>query len=68
MSIDPTRQYCQCGYSWRPTVYQKIVMLLRGRYVRKCPRCQCKMTLVLYSFVVCKRREQVDKRELWKHG
>ena len=66
--MDPTRQYCQCGWSFKPTIWHKVLMLVRGCYVRKCPRCQTRMTLVLYNFVVCKRRETVDKKELWKHG
>lgn len=68
MSIDPKIVWCSCGYHFRPGTLEKIIMLLRGRYVRKCPRCQTRMTLVLYNFVVCKERENVDKRELWKHG
>ena len=68
MSIDPTRQYCQCGWSFRPSSWQKVLMLLFGKYSMRCPRCQTRMTLVLYNFVVCKERENVDKRELWKHG
>ena len=64
--MNPKKQYCQCGYSWTPGTIEKIIMLLRGKYVRKCPRCQCKMTLVLYNFVVCKERETLDKKELWR--
>jgi hypothetical protein len=68
MGIDPKRQTCQCGYSFIPSTWQKIIMLVRGEYVKRCPRCQCKLTLVLYSMVDCKKRENVDKRELWKRG
>lgn len=66
MGIDPTLQWCQCGYCWRPTIWQKIVMLMRGSYVKCCPRCQCKMRLVLVSHVVCKERKCIDKKELWR--
>ena len=68
MKHDPKRQYCQCGYSWRPGTFEKVMMLLKGGYVKTCPRCQCKLHLVLYNFVVCKKREQVDNKELWKNG
>lgn len=68
MKHDPKLQHCQCGYHFRPRTLDKIIMLLRGQYVKKCPRCQTRMTLVLYNFVVCKERETIDKRELWKHG
>ena len=65
---DPKLQHCKCGYSWRPTSYQKIRMLLQGYYVKTCPRCGCKMKLVLYYFVVCKERRNIDKRELWRNA
>ena len=68
MKHDPKRQYCQCGYSWRPGTFEKLVMWIFGKYVKRCPRCQSRMKLVLYNFVVCKEREKVDKRELWEHG
>ena len=68
MSIDPKIVGCSCGYHFHPTLWMKIIMLVRGEYVKRCPRCQCRMKLVLYNFVVCKEREKLDKRELWEHG
>ena len=68
MKHDPTLQHCQCGYSWRPSLFQKVVMLVTGSYVKRCPQCQCRMKLVLYNFVVCKEREKLDKKELWQNG
>ena len=68
MKHDPKLQHCNCGYSWRPGTLEKLVMLIFGKYVKRCPQCQCKMTLRLYNFVVCKEREKVDKKELWEHG
>ena len=68
MKHDPKLQHCNCGYSWRPGTLEKLVMLIFGKYVKRCPQCQWKMTLRLYKFVVCKEREKVDKRELWEHG
>lgn len=68
MPIDPKLQYCSCGYNWKPTVYQKIVMLVRGHYMKVCPRCQTHMRLVLIEHVVCIERETIDKKELWKRS
>ena len=68
MRMDPTLQHCQCGFSWRPGTFEKIIMLLFGEYTKKCPRCQTEMRCVLYHFVVCKERIKVDKKELWKKG
>ena len=68
MKHDPKKQYCQCGYSWTPGTLQKIIMLLFGEYVKRCPRCQCRMVLRLYNFVVVKERKVIDKKELWKRS
>ena len=68
MNRDPTLQHCSCGWSFKPTIWHKVLMLVKGKYVRKCPQCQCRMELVLYNFVVCKERENVDKKELWKRS
>ena len=66
--IDPKLQHCQCGCSWTPGTFHKIIMLLRGYYVKTCPRCGCKMKWVLYHFVVCKERRSIDKRELYRNA
>jgi hypothetical protein len=68
MKHDPKLVHCQCGYCFRPGLWHKMVMLVTGSYVKRCPRCQCRMVLRLYNFVVCKERENVDKKELWKNG
>ena len=68
MSIDPKLQYCSCGYCWTPGLYEKIVMLIRGEYVKKCPRCQTRLHCKLYNFVVIKERDRIDKKELWRKG
>lgn len=65
---DPCREYCQCGWSFKPNRWHRIIMLIKGKYVKRCPQCQCRMELVMYNFVVCKRRIIVDKKELWKKG
>jgi len=68
VKIDPERVTCQCGYSWRPGTYEKIVMLVRGHYTKTCPRCQSHMKLVLIEHVVCVERNNLDKKELWKRS
>lgn len=59
-------QHCSCGYKWEPTLWQKLIMLVNGEYVKTCPQCQTRLHLVLYNFVVCKERERIDKKELWR--
>jgi len=61
---DPRLVWCKCGYHFKPNAWHKIIMLLRGEYVKTCPRCQGKLHLVLYNFVVCKRREYITY-EIW---
>ena len=68
MSIDPKLQTCVCGYSWKPSVIQKILMLLFGGYTKTCPRCQTKMELVLIHHVVVIKRESIDKKSIWRNG
>ena len=66
--IDPEREYCSCGYSFIPTTFMKIILLLKGEYVKKCPRCHAEMTLHLSHFVyVEKRRNNIDKG-IWKNA
>ena len=66
--MNPKLQHCQCGYCFHPTLWMKVLMLITGSYVKRCPQCQCQMELVLYNFVVCKERRMVDKKELWKRS
>ena len=39
MRNDPKREYCSCGYSFTPSTLIKIILLLKGDYVKRCPRC-----------------------------
>lgn len=66
--INPKLQYCRCGYYFKPSVFMKIVMLIKGRYIWTCPQCRAELELVLVNHVVCvKRKENMDK-EIWKNG
>ena len=68
MTRNPKLQWCSCGYHFKPTLWMKIVMLVHGEYVKTCPRCQNRLHLHLYHFVVCKKREQVRTDEIYKKG
>ena len=66
--IDPKLQTCsECGCSWRPGTFHKILMLVRGSYSRRCPQCGMVMRFVLVHHVVKVESKTVKgKRELWK--
>ena len=66
--IDPKLQRCKCGYTFTPTFLMKLLMLWRGSYTYRCPRCQASMRLVLVHHVVKTEQKTVDKMEIWKHG
>ena len=68
MPIDPTLEHCSCGYSWRPGTLSKIVMLVRGKYVKRCPRCGAVLTLHLSHFVYVSKREQTRDNSIWRRG
>ena len=55
-----------CGYSFIPTLYMKIILLIKGEYIYTCPQCQGKLYLKMTSFVFVKKREKIDKTELWR--
>ena len=68
MKIDPKMQYCSCGYAFLPSTFQKVVMLIKGQYIKTCPKCGTKMTLKLISHVICSKREIIkNKSNLWKN-
>ena len=70
LGIDPRLQYCtNCGQTWKPNTYHKIVMLVRGEYTRTCPQCQTKMKFRLMHHVVKVETERIKKDyELWERG
>ena len=69
MTIDPTLEYCNCGLTWRPKLYHKILMLVFGEYTRTCPRCGTRLTFKLANHVVKIRTETIkDKEEVYKNG
>ena len=69
MGIDPTLQYCRCGYTWTPGTYHKLIMLVRGGYTYQCPQCLSTMEFRLVHHVVKVNTESIkSKGELWKNG
>ena len=65
---DPKREYCSCGYSFIPSTFMKIMMLIKGEYTVKCPRCHTEMVLGLSHFVYVKRRKNETDKGIWKNG
>lgn len=65
---DPKREYCGCGYSFIPSIYDKIVCLIKGARYKRCPRCGCRLELRMSHFVYIKDRKVIDKKELWRKG
>jgi hypothetical protein len=66
--IDPVKEYCACGYSFTPSLFMKIILLVRGEYTVTCPRCQTEMELCLCSSVYVKRRKNNTDKGIWKNG
>lgn len=65
--VDPKLHYCQCGLSWRPRLYHKLVMLVFGSYTRRCSQCGGVMEFRLCNHVVKIKSEQIkDKESLWR--
>ena len=68
MTIDPKLHHCKCGMTWKPKTYHKIIMLVRGEYTRKCPRCGAVMKFRLIGHVVKVSSKKVLDEEIWKNG
>lgn len=69
MGIDPKLQWCKCGYCWTPTLLQKMIMLVKGSYVKNCPICQRQMRLVLvYHVVKVETKVNKEKEKVWRNG
>ena len=67
--IDPEKITCQCGYSFKPSLFEKIRMLVNNdKYIKTCPKCQSRLKLILVEHVVCDKRNNLDKTELWRKG
>lgn len=67
MSLDPKVHFCRCGYTWKPRLYHKVVMLLRGEYLWQCPRCQSVMRFRLMNHVVKVGSKKMNEK-IWRNG
>lgn len=69
MTIDPRKHYCQCGCTFTPGMYHKLVMLLLGKYYWRCPRCQTRITFQYIGHVAkIETEENKNKSKVWKNG
>lgn len=50
--IDPFHWSCSCGYTWKFSKWQLVMMLLKDDYVHTCPQCQRKSRYRMISHVV----------------
>ena len=66
---DPRLQRCKCGYSFIPSTFMKVIMLVKGEYVKTCPRCQSRMRLKMIHHIVKVDTVSIKNRdEMWKNG
>ena len=69
MSIDPELNYCQCGYTFHITSWQRMRMLLHGDLIITCPQCHNRMTFRLIHHTVKVNTESIkDKGRIWRNG
>ena len=70
MSIDPKLQRCtSCGMTFRPGTYHRILMLIRGEYSWRCPRCHSVLKFRLIHHVVKVDTISIKNRSsIWKNG
>lgn len=62
-------QWCNCGYCFQPSLYQKLIMLIWGEYVFTCPRCHSKLKFILVHHVVKVGTDTIKNPEkVWKRG
>ena len=67
--VDPTLQYCNCGFTFRPGLYHKLLMLLFNSYSWRCPKCGTKLKFKLVHHVVKVDTVSIKNREkVWRNG
>lgn len=67
--MDARMQYCRCGYSFIPSFFMKLLMLVRGEYNMTCPQCGSVMKFVLVNHVVKTGViENKNREKLWEYG
>ena len=64
--IDPKLQYCGCGWSFIPSIFFRMRLLLFGDSVKRCPRCGAVMKFHLCNHVVKVDTKVIrDKEQLY---
>ena len=74
--IDASLQKCDCGYSWHFSKLNYIRMILFGKYIVTCPRCQRKHYYRMANHTIKEadktRTENNElterKQRIWKNG
>ena len=67
--IDPKLHYCTgCSYQFKVSLWQNLLMLLRGSIIITCPQCQCRMRFKLIHHAVKVDSQVLDKKEVYKYG
>lgn len=72
--IDPLRRYCLCGHFFYFNKWHYVIMLLFGKYVMHCPKCNRKHVYrLIYHCVEEYEQSRNDNRllddgksEVWK--
>ena len=68
--IDPKLNKCTyCTWTFKITMLQRIIMLLFGDIVIRCPKCQTEMTFTLiHHSVKVKSVMNKNRERIWKNG
>lgn len=67
--IDPKLHFCRCGCKWKPKLIHKLIMLVFGKYTKKCNQCGASMEFILVHHVVKIKTEEIKNKErIWKNG
>ena len=66
MSIDPKLQYCQCGYTWKFSKWELLLMFLGIRNTFRCPQCQAVMEFKLIHHTVKIKSKNVLDEDIWR--
>lgn len=65
---DPLCERCYCGYSFRPSLFEKIIILICGKYVKRCPQCGTTLELKMsYNVYVNSKKKNLNE-EIWLKG
>lgn len=64
--IDPYKYHCKCGYSWKFTWWQLLLMYLFEYYTHTCPQCQRKSRYRMIRYVArVSDTEKIRENNRW---